>query len=370
MSIGSFLSHTKTVEDWRTPGLVTYPLAEILLTTVAGVLCGAEDWEEIVLFGQTHLEWFRGFLPFADGIASSRTLRLVFSRLDSRIFAECFASWAAGLAGKVSGVVAIDGKTSRGSKQDASGKGALHLLSAYAHEAGLVIGQQQVDSKSNEITAIPELLDMLALEGAIVTIDAMGTQKDIAAKIIGKEADYVLALKGNQSVLHDDVRLFFKERSRDVAWNVCETVDGDHGRIDTRRCTVTEDIDWLRKQHPDWQKLRSIVQVESTRFDKKYKTESRETRCYISSLAANAESLLAATRAHWSIENRLHWQLDVTFNEDANRTRKDHASLNLAIIRHAVLNTLKRDPTKLSIKKKQLKAAWDNDYRTTLIGYS
>jgi predicted transposase YbfD/YdcC len=366
----SFLAHFSVLADHRISGLVTYPLDEILLSTLTGLVCGAQDWEDVAIMAVEHLAWLRGFLPFADGVATAQTYRVVFRALDSDVLAKCFVSWASSLAGHIKGVVAIDGKTSRGSKQDASGFGALHLLSAFAREAGLVIGQRKVNGKSNEITAIPELLEVLALEGAIVTIDAMGAQKAVAAAIVAKEADYLLALKGNQGALHEDVRLFFAEKSADVAWDECATTDGGHGRIETRRCTVTEDIGWLRERHPDWQKLRSIVQVESTRFDKKYKTQTRETRCYISSLPANAESLLACTRAHWSIENTLHWSLDVTFRDDANRTRKDHATLNLATIRHAAFNLLKHNKSKLSIKKKQLKAALNNNYRTELMNDS
>jgi predicted transposase YbfD/YdcC len=268
----SFLEHFRSLPDYRIPGLETYPLDEILLATLVGVLCRMEDWEEITLFAGAHLDWLRRYLPYAQGVPSEQTLRAVFRGLDSEQFSRCFASWVTSLAGHIKGVVAIDGKTLRGSKREAGGAGALHMLCAYAHAAGLVIGGQRVDGKSNEITAIPELLDMLALKGAIVTIDAMGTQKDIAAKIVEQEADYVLALKGNQSALHNDVRLFFEENSREVQWQTHETTDGGHGRIETRHCTATADIDWLRERHPDWTGLHSIVQVQAMRIDKKSTT--------------------------------------------------------------------------------------------------
>jgi len=355
------------LEDYRIAGMVTYPLDELLLATLVGVLCGAEDWEEIVCFAQDQVLWLRQFLPYKNGIAAERTFSRVFSLLDSKAFERCFASWVASLLGHVEGVVAIDGKTLRGSKQDASGKGALHIVSAYAHEAGLVMGQQCVEGKSNEITAIPPLLDRLALHGAIVTIDAMGTQTAIAQKIIDKGADYVLALKGNQGNLHKDVQLFFKENSTEAQWHTHETLDAGHGRIETRKCTVTEDIGWLRNLHPDWAGLHTIVTVESTRTDKKYNTTSTETRHYISSLPPDAERILAAIRAHWGIENTLHWTLDVTFAEDANRTRKDHAAFNLATIRKAALTLLRQNNTNASLKKKRFKAALNTSFRQSLL---
>lgn len=206
-----FLSHIKTIEDHRIVGMVTYPLDEVLLTTLVGLLCRADDFDEIELLGQEQLGWLRQFLPFKDGIPQAQTFRKIFRLLDAEALDKAFASWIAGLQKHVSGVVAIDGKTLRGSKHDAGGKDALHLVSAYAYEAGLVIGQRAVDTKSNEITVIPELLDALVLTGAIVTIDAMGTQKDIAAKIRERKADYLLALKGNQGTLHDDVEDFFDD---------------------------------------------------------------------------------------------------------------------------------------------------------------
>lgn len=364
-----FLAHFKSVPDHRVPGLVTYPLDELLLSTLSGLLCGAEDWEDVVTLAEAHLDWLRSYLPFRHGIASADTYQTVFRALDSDALAASFVAWVSSLIGQVRGVVAIDGKTLRGSKHEASGKGALHLLSAFAHGAGLVIGQRKVDGKSNEITAIPELLGVLALEGAVVTVDAMGAQRDIAEAICARGADYVLALKGNQSALHADVRLFFDERSAEVTWDECTATDGGHGRIEERTCTATADIEWLQAQHR-WPHLRSVLQVESSRTSKKTGEVTTEKRLFLTSLPPDASGLLAATRAHWSIENTLHWGLDVTFREDANRTRKDHATLNLATIRHAAFNLLKRNPRKKSLKQKRLNAALYNDYRTELINTS
>lgn len=365
----AFLEHFEKVPDHRVPGLVTYPLNELLLSTLTGLLCGAEDWEDVVTLAQAHTRWLRRYLPFCSGIASADTYQTVFRALDSDALAQCFASWVSSLVGHVRGVVAIDGKTLRGSKQEEGGRGALHLLSAYAHEAGLVIGQKRVDGKSNEISAIPELLESLALKGAIVTIDAMGTQKNIARAIVEKEADYVLALKGNQSGLHDDVRLFFEEGSDNVAWQSHETTDAGHGRIEERACAATEDIQWLRERH-DWKGLRSIACVRTTRTQKKTGECSTEKRYYITTLPPDAQIVLATPRAHWSIENTLHWSLDVTFREDACRTRKDHAALNMATLRHAAINLHKKNARKCSLKTKRLNAALNDDYRTTLINDS
>lgn len=364
-----FLEHFRGVADYRVPGLVTYPLDEILLSTLSGLLSGAEDWEDVVTLGEAHLDWLKGYLPFESGIASADTYQKVFRSLDSEALATSFVSWVASLAGRVEGVVAIDGKTSRGSKQDALGSGALHMLSAFAHASGLVIGQKATYGKGREITAIPELLAVLALEGAVVTIDAIGAQRAIAEAILAKGADYVIALKGNQGALHEDVALFCKEASPEVVWQRTATTDGDHGRIEERTCAASADIRWLQERH-HWPGLQSIAQITTQRTDKKKGDTSLETRLFISSLPADANRLLATTRAHWSIENTLHWSLDVTFADDANRTRKDHASANLATIRHAAFNLLKRSKRKGSLKTKRLKAALHNDYRTELINTS
>lgn len=364
-----FLEHFGEIEDCRVRGMVTYTLDEILFSTLSGLLSGAEDWEDIVTLGEAHLDWLKGYLPFLHGIASADTYQKVFRSLDGDALASRFISWVASLAGRVEGVVAIDGKTSRGSKQDASGSGALHMLSAFAHASGLVIGQKATYGKGHEITAIPELLKLLALEGTVVTIDAIGAQRTIAEAILAKRADYVIALKGNQGSLHEDVALFCNEASAQVTWHAASSTDGDHGRIEERSCVASSDIVWLQEHH-DWPGLQSIAQVTSKRTDKKTGITTSESRLFISSLPADAERLLAITRAHWSIENTLHWSLDVTFADDANRTRKDHASANLATLRHAAFNLLKRSKRKGSLKTKRLKAALHNDYRAELINSS
>lgn len=365
----SLVARLGEVEDPRLAEMITYPLAEILFAVLIGVLCRMEEWDEIVYFAQENIAWLKLFYPYANGIASEKTFRLVFGRIDQKVFAAVFMAWAAQWSR--GGVIAIDGKTLRGTGESGKTKSALHVLNAVAHDSGMVLGQQPVDGKSNEITAIPAFLKSLALDGAIVTIDAMGTQKDIAAAIIEQNADYVLALKGNQSSLHDDVRRFFADPASIPDCLTTTMTDSGHGRIEERACRVTEAIDWLRDLHPQWQGLRSIAAVTATRTDKKTGETSTETRFYIASLPADPRLILHATRSHWSVENRLHWVLDVIFREDQCRTRKDNAPANLALIRKIVLNLLRQDAScALPLKRKRLKASLDPAYRASLINAS
>lgn len=360
-----FVSWIGIVPDPRIVGMVTYPLGEILLVALVGTLCRMEDWDEIVYFAEEQVDWLRRFLPFANGIASAKTFRTVFRALDHGAFSEVFTAWFSAWGGR--GVIAIDGKTLRGSKDGEAGK-AQHVLNAFAHESGLVLGQQPVDGKSNEITAIPAFLERLALEGAIVTMDAMGCQKEVAAGIVEKKADYVLSLKGNQGALHEDVRLFFDDPEVSETCLLSSTLDAGHGRIEERSCRATDDIAWLRERHPEWKGLRSIAAVTCTRTNKKTGETAKETRFYITSLPPEPKRILDSSRAHWSVENNLHWTLDVSFREDACRTRKDNAPLNLSLIRKAAINLIKQDKTcKLPLKRKRLKAAMDPEYRATLI---
>jgi predicted transposase YbfD/YdcC len=361
-----FLAHIDDIEDPRVPGMVVYPLDEILLTVLVGLLCRAEDFDEIEDVCAELLDWLRGILPFEHGIAPAQTLKRTLARLDPRQLEAAFAAWTASLAGRIRGVVAVDGKTVRGSRQAASGEGALHLVAAYAHEAGLVLAQRAVDGKSNEITTIPELLDMLALEGAIVTIDAMGTQKEIAAKLVAKKADYVLALKGNQGTLEEDVALFFADPVLTADCPRHEETEAGHGRIEERTARAA-DAAWLAERHPEWQGLASIAAVTVRRTIKKTGAVSTETRLFISSLPPDPVRLAAAVRAHWSIENNLHWVLDVAFREDECRARKDHSARNLAMIRRAVLNMLRREPSKLSLKRKRLKSLISPAFRAAVL---
>ncbi len=257
--------------------MVTYHLDEVLLATLAGIVCGADDWEGVEEVATGALDWLRGFLSFASGIPTAQTLRKVFRLLDTQALQRGFSAWAASLRAEAREVIAVDGKTLRGSKTSPDGKGALYLVSAYATEAGLVLAQQAVDGKSNKITAIPELLDMLNLKGAIVSIDATGTQKEIARRIVDKGADYVLALKGNQTSLHEDAALFFTDPVCAAECAVSAETDAGHGRIEERSCRAAE-ASWLGERHPGWKGLRSIAAITARRIDKKTGRESLETR--------------------------------------------------------------------------------------------
>lgn len=363
----NFLDHIKEIEDHRIVGMTTYPLDEVLLTVLIGLLCRVEDFDEIEMLCLDQLDWLQRFLPFNAGIAPPQTLRRVLSGLCPRTLENAFASWVSSLQETINGVVAIDGKTLCGSKLDANGTGALHVVSAYAHEAGLVLAQRAVEGKSNEITAIPDVLNLLEIDGAIVTIDAIGTQKSIARKIIAKKADYLLALKGNQKALHDDVVEFFSDQELTTACPRFEDTSFGHGRIEERHCRVTAAEDWLIDHHPEWDNLRSIAEVTVRRTHKKTGETSCQTRYYISSLQPDPAIILAASRSHWSIENNVHWQLDVSLREDNSRTRKDHSARNLAMIRRAVLNMARREPSKMSIKRKRLKAALNREFREKLL---
>jgi predicted transposase YbfD/YdcC len=362
----NFLDHIKSVDDHRIGGMITYPLDEILFCVLVGLLCRGEDFDEIEDICNELLPWLQRFLPFRGGVAPAQTQRRVLQGLKPAALEGALISWVKNLQDHVTGIVAIDGKTVRGSKWDKSGQGALHLVSAYADECGLVLAQCAVWDKSNEITAIPELLKLLEIQGAIVTIDAMGTQTAIAGAIVTKGADYVLAVKGNQKALLADIEDYFADPDLCEANDrACQTGSG-HGRIEERTC-MAADAGWLAERHPGWRGLRSIATVTATRVNKKTNNTSSETRLYITSLAPDAAAILAASRSHWGVENNLHWHLDVTFKEDESRIRKDHSPRNLAAMRKVVLNLLRQEPTKMSLKRKRLKAAMSETYRETLI---
>lgn len=320
-------------------------------------------------FGRAKEAWLRTFLRLPNSIPSHDTFGRVFAALDPRQFAECFRNWTEGLRRHLCGeIVALDGKTLRRSHDRRRGKSAIHLVSAWARENGLVLGQLKVADKSNEITAIPELLRALELAGCIVTIDAMGAQKQIATEIIEADADYVLALKGNHERLHEEVATFLldaRQRGfKKVPHSFLESVEKEHGRIETRRYWITEEIGWL-EDRALWEGLRSGGMVESIR--EIGGQTSTETRFFLCSLKADAANFARAARGHWGIENQLHWSLDVAFAEDQCRVRAGHAAENLAILRHLTLNMLKRDTTrKRGLKGKQKNAAWDHSYLLSL----
>jgi predicted transposase YbfD/YdcC len=361
-----FLDHFKGLEDPRIERCKLHPMEEILLLVLCGVIAGCDGWEDIEDFGKAKLDFLRQYLPYKQGVPSDDTLRRFFRALAPKLFTERFMEWVKSLQETTlaARVIALDGKTSRHSF-DGAGK-ALHLVSAFASEARLVLGQVAVDSKTNEITAIPELLKWLDVRGAIVTIDAMGCQVDIAAQIQEQGGDYVFSLKGNQGTLSEDVRTFFEKPPQHSVLPCHKTVDAEHGRIETRICSISTDIAWLQERHPHWAGLNSIVKIESTR-EKGEKIE-KENRYYISSLDTTPAHMLAAIRSHWAIENTLHWVLDMSFGDDQCRIRKDNAPANMAIIRHCALNMIQQTKTKRqSVKRMRKKAGWDNNTLETIL---
>jgi predicted transposase YbfD/YdcC len=362
-----FLNHFKDMPDHRQRGKVTYPLDEVLLLALLAVLAGAESFVDIARFGCKKLELLRRFRPFLDGTPSHDHLGDIFAALDAEHFQRCFVAWVASLIGVPEGVVAIDGKTVRRSGGK-GGKGAIHMVSAFAASQRLVLGQVKVAEKSNEIVAIPKLLDMLVIEGAIITIDAMGCQRAISRKIIEKKADYVLGLKGNQGSLREDVELFATEQKAknfaDTKISQATTIDADHGRIETRTTTVINDIEWLQKNH-NWPGLKAIVMVESTR--EIAGVIEQETRFYITSLVMLAALLGPVVRSHWAIENSLHWVMDMIFRDDECRVRTNHAPANFTTIKHMAHNLLRRPSGKDSFRVRRKIAGWDDEFLASLV---
>ena len=363
-----FLDYFKDLPDPRQAGKVIYPLPEVLLLCLLAVLAGAETFVDIARFGEKKLDLLRRFRPFLHGTPAHDHLGDILSVLDAEQFERCFVNWVAALTSAPREVIAIDGKTLRrsGAKKDA--QAAVHMVSAFAAHQRLVLGQVRVADKSNEIVAIPKLLDLLALEGAVVTIDAIGCQREIARKILEKKADYVLALKGNQGALRDDVEVFAAEQKakgfKDTKVTRHETVDGDHGRIETRTYTAVHDVDWLKERH-DWPGLEGVVMVESAREigDK----IERETRFYITSLAWLACQLGPVIRSHWAIENSLHWVMDMVFRDDECRVRTDHAPANFTTLKHIAHNLVRKAPGKDSLRLRRKTAAWDDDFLASLL---
>ena len=371
-----FLNFFADLPDHRQAGKVIYPLPEILLLCLLAVLAGAESFVEIARFGEKKIALLRRFLPFKDGTPSHDQLGDIFATLDATIFQRCFVAWVASITGVSADVIAIDGKTSRRSADKRKGKAAIHMVSAFAARQRLVLGQVKVADKSNEIIAIPALLDMLQIEGAVVTIDAMGCQRDISQKVIDKKADYILALKGNQGTLREDVEVFATEQKangfKDTKISRQKTVDANHGRIETRTYTVIHDVAWLQDNH-EWPGLKSVVMVESERETPATAKDpakiERETRFYITSLVWLAGQVAPAIRSHWMVENGLHWIMDMMFRDDECRVRTDNAPANFTTIKHMALNLigLKSFGKKDSMKTRRFVASWD-DYLASLVG--
>jgi predicted transposase YbfD/YdcC len=362
-----FLDHFKNLPDHRQAGKVTYRLDEVLLLSLLAVLAGAEGFTDIARFGEKKLGLLRRFRPFADGTPSHDHLGDIFATLDAQGFRRCFVAWVAALTKTPAELIAIDGKTSRRSGKKGS-KEAIHVVPAFAARQRLVLAQTKVGEKSNEILAIPALIDMLSIEGALVTIDAMGCQRDIAQKIIDKKADYILALKGNQGTLREDVELFVNEQKAkgfsDTTVSADETVDGDHGRIETRRVTVVHDVAWLQKRH-NWPGLKGVIVIDSMR-EIGARTE-RETRYYLTSSEWRAERLGRMVRDHWAVENSLHWVMDMAFRDDERRVRTEHAPENFVTLKHMAANLARKAPGRDSLRLRLKTAAWDDDYLAKLI---
>lgn len=363
-----FLDYFKDLPDARQRGKIIYPLAEVLLLCLLAVLAGSETFVDIARFGERKIDLLRRFRPFRDGTPSHDHLGDIFATLDAEAFQRCFVSWVAALTGAPADVIAIDGKTLRRSYQKKGAKAPIHMVSAFAARQRLVLGQVKVADKSNEIVAIPALLDMMAIEGAVVTLDAMGCQRGIAQKIVEKKADYVLALKGNQGTLREDVEIFANEQKakgfKNTKISQDQTVDGDHGRIETRTYTVFHDIAWLQERH-DWPGLKAVIMVESTR-ELADKVE-RETRFYITSLVWLAHQLGPVVRGHWAVENSLHWVMDMLFRDDECRIRTEHAPANFTTLKHMAHNLIRRAPGKDSLRLKRKVAAWDDRFLASLI---
>jgi predicted transposase YbfD/YdcC len=388
MSLPPLLVHFSSLTDPRMDRTKHHSLVDILTIAFCSVLCGAEGWEDMEAFGLAKEPWLRERLglSLAHGIPSEDTFRRLFARLDPDAFGRCFVAWVQTFRTLTKGeVIAIDGKALRHSFDTATGQSALHLVSAWASESGLSLGQVKVADKSNEITAIPALLSLLDITGCVITTDAMGCQKSIARQIKEKQGDWLFSLKGNQATLHQDVKLFFEDaRQNDfyqnnpdqrITYRYQETIEKDHGRLETRRCFLVEgkEIDWL-SQKDDWFGLQSLGAVECERRilhpsgDKSLDKVTRETRYFISSLCGSVKRFAHAVRAHWGIENRLHWVLDVAFEEDDCPIAIDHGPENFATLRKTAFNLLKKDKTtKAGIKAKSKKAGWDDTYLLDLL---
>lgn len=370
MASRSMLDHFSALKDPRQSWRVVYPLPEILLLVLCATLSGMEDFVEIRLWGDLRLEFLRRFLPYERGLPAHDTLNDVINALPPDLFKECFTRWVAQLCEETPDVIAIDGKTSRRSHDRAKGRAPLHLVSAWAARQRLVLGQEATEAKSNEITAIPLLLERLELAGALVTIDAMGTQTAIAETIRAKGADYLLALKGNRPATHADVERFFADPPAEMIADTLETIDNDHGRLELRRHTVCHDVGWLfsDRRYPDEPRFPGLAMIGmiETIVERDARTQ-RDRRYYLGSTTLDAKTFARAVRAHWGIENGLHWVLDVVFHDDLSRLRSGSGPQNMAILRHIAINLLRKPTDKHSLKVRRKRANLDPDYLETLI---
>ena len=365
----NLIEHFASLEDPRIDRNKFHALSDIIVLTVCAVASGAEGWEAIEQFGKEKLEWLRKYIALENGVPSHDCIAYVLCRVSPPKFRECFMSWTQAVTEETGGeVIAIDGKTAKGSRDRKLNRSPLHMVSAWACHNRLVLGQEATQEKSNEITAIPKLLGLLELKGCLVTIDAMGCQRAIAKQIIDQEGNYVLGLKGNQGSLHEAVEDFFTTAQANqfagVVHDCVEQVDKDHGRLERRRYWITEELRTLPDTE-NWEGLRSIgmVQRECLQGD----THTVEQRYFINSIPAQAKPFAHAVRGHWGVENPLHWRLDVVFGDDASRIRKGHGPAIMTSIRHLCINLFEREACAMSLTKKRLKAAWNDGYRAKVI---
>lgn len=368
--------HFSEIQDPRLERSRLHKLIDILVIAICAVICGADTWEDVEAFGKAKQSWFAGFLELPNGIPSHDTFNRVFNRLDPEQFQRCFMQWISAVSELIQGqVIAIDGKLLRRSHDRGIGKAAIDMVSAWANSNHLVLGQIKVDDKSNEITAIPQLLKALEISGCIVTIDAIGCQTEIAETIIEREADYVLSLKENQGRLYEDVKLLFDDLEssdyRAYTYDYTRTVDKGHGRLEIRECWTISDPEVLRhlRGFVNWSNLCTVSRI---RAQRRIGNETNsEDRYHIASVCG-AKRILSTVRFHWGIENQLHWVLDIAFDEDHHRLRKEHGPENFALLRHIALNLLKQEQSlKRSIKGKRLVAGWNEDYLLkVLAGFS
>jgi predicted transposase YbfD/YdcC len=366
LNANTLFDKLKLIIDPRRDHQKFHALFDILVISICGTICGAQYWSEMEAFGHAKREWFASFLELKNGIPSHDTFRRVFMLLDTTKLKEIFLEWIAEAVTLSKGtLVNIDGKNLCGSKEPIKGKKALNVVSAWVSSQSVVLGQVKCEEKSNEITAIPELLKMLDIKGCIVTIDAIGCQTEIVDQIVEQGADYVISLKGNQGTLHQDVKGYMDKieviAEKENSYQYCESIEKDHGRIEERRCWVTEDIGWL-EQKDEWNKLKSLIMVEAVR-EVIGKEKTVERRYFIGSIGANAREAMRSVRGHWAIENEMNWCLDIGFREDDCRVREARSAENLNMIRHIGLNLLKQEKgCKLGIKSKMKKAGWDENY--------